>query len=169
MTNKSDSTPIVIIVIEGCADAIKKGLELYLIVLPIECLSILVYKSVVHDKIPVIFVEGTSGCCDLFAKCYHLYNGRKSKTELFNQTKYNSLSVENDEELKSKIREALQIVNHELAETSCTNAPDHEIDYFELIYECVTTRNKYLNFIDFKVHSLIGDDINLAILQALIK
>ena len=60
-------------------------------------------------------------------------------------------------------------MNYELAETSCTNAPDRDVDYFQLIYECVETRNICLNFLDFKVHSLTGNDVASAILQALLK
>ena len=78
-------------------------------------------------------------------------------------------STETNEQIKNKIRERLQIVNHELAETSCTNAPDEGIDYFELIYECVEKRNIFLNFIDFNCHNLTGDDVDLAILQARLK
>ncbi len=54
-------------------------------------MCVLVHGSVVKDRIPVVFVEGTGGCCDLFGECYHLYNGYKSKSELFDQTKFNSL------------------------------------------------------------------------------
>ena len=63
----------------------------------------LVHGSVVKNRTPVVFVEGTGGCCDLFAKCYHLYNGHKSKEEL-------------SEEIKTKIRATFRIVNHELDE-----------------------------------------------------
>ncbi|CAF1238508.1 unnamed protein product [Rotaria sordida] len=152
-SKQSDNMPVVVVVIEGCADAIKK-----------------VYQSAVKDRIPVVLVEGTGGCCDLFAKCYHLYNEYKSKMESCAQTNENSSSlIEQNEQIKNKIREALQIVNHEMAETSCTNAPDEGLDFFELIYECVETRNIFLNFIDFKVHDLSGEDVNFSILQALLK
>ncbi|CAF1648386.1 unnamed protein product [Rotaria sp. Silwood1] len=137
-SKQSDSMPVIVVVIEGCSDVIKK-----------------VYQSVVKDRIPVVLVEGTGGCCDLFAKCYHLYNEYKSKMESYAETNENSsLLIEQNEQIKNKIREALQIVNHEMAETSCTNAPDEGLDFFELIYECVETRNIFLNFIDFKVHNL---------------
>ncbi|CAF1236916.1 unnamed protein product [Rotaria sordida] len=152
-SKQPDNMPVVVVVIEGCADAIKK-----------------VYQSAVKDRIPVVLVEGTGGCCDLFAKCYHLYNEYKSKMESCAQTNENSSSlIEQNEQIKNKIREALQIVNHEMAETSCTNAPDEGLDFFELIYECVETRNIFLNFIDFKVHDLSGEDVNFSILQALLK
>ena len=60
-------------------------------------------------------------------------------------------------------------MNHELAETSCTNQPDQCLDYFQLIYECVHTRNHCLNFLDFTLHTLTGDDVIFSILQSLFK
>lgn len=45
-------------------------------------------------RIPVVFVEGTGGCCDLFAKCYHLYNEYQSKAELFDQTKFDGFQFD---------------------------------------------------------------------------
>ncbi len=77
--------------------------------------------------------------------------------------------AERNEKIKSKLRQTLKIVNHELAETSCTHVPDEGVDYFQLIYECVETRSIYLNFFDFQVHSLTGNDVDSAILQALLK
>jgi hypothetical protein len=41
-------------------------------------------------------------------------------------------------------------------------------DYFELIYECIETRNIFLNFIDLKIHNDIEPDIDQTILQALL-
>ena len=79
------------------------------------------------------------------------------------------LLAEKNETIKNKLRQALKIVNHELAETSCSNAPDQNVDYFQLIYECVETRNICLNFLNLKVHSLTGNDIDSAILHALLK
>lgn len=77
--------------------------------------------------------------------------------------------AEENEQIKKKIRNALRIVDHELAQTSCTNAPPDGTDFFELIYECVHTRNQYLNFIDLKGHRVDGGDVTFAILQALFK
>ncbi|CAF1266596.1 unnamed protein product [Rotaria sordida] len=42
------------------------------------------------------------------------------------------------------------------------------MNYFELIYECIEKQMILLNFIDFKVHSHVERDIDLAILQALL-
>lgn len=120
----------------------------------------IVHGSVVKHGVPAVFVEGTGGCCDLFAKCYHLYNGYQSKMEI---------SKEQNENVKAKLRQTLKIVNHELAETSCTNAPDETVDFFDLIYECVSTRNICLNFLNFNIHSLTGNHVNSALLQALLK
>ncbi len=52
---------------------------------------VLVHDSVVTNQIPVVFLEGTGGCCDLFAKCYRLYNEYHTKLNLSNQTKFVSL------------------------------------------------------------------------------
>jgi hypothetical protein len=49
---------------------------------------ILVHESVIKNKIPVVLLEGTGGCCDLFAKCYLLYNEYHSKIKLSDQTKF---------------------------------------------------------------------------------
>lgn len=109
----------------------------------------LAHRSVMLDRFPVVFIEGTGGCCDLFAKCYRLYNKYKLKG-LINET------------MKNQIRELLEITDSELDETSCTNAPVDGTDYFELIYECVEKRNEYLNFLDYQIHH----DLRYFLLQA---
>lgn len=80
-----------------------------------------------------------------------------------------SSDEERNTKMKSKLRQTLKIVNHELAETSCTNAPDDTVDFFEIIYECVSTRNICLNFLNFNKHHLTGNDVNSTLLQALLK
>ena len=43
-----------------------------------------------------------------------------------------------------------------------------EIECFHLIYECIEKQMIFINFIDFKVHSHVQRDVDLAILQALL-
>jgi len=109
----------------------------------------LVYESVTKNNIPVVLLEGTGGCCDLFAKCSHLYNEYHS-----NQSEL----IEHEEQIKSKIREKLQIIESQIT----TN------DYFELMYECIDKRSLFLNFIDIKLHTNVDADIDLVILEALL-
>jgi hypothetical protein len=33
-------------------------------------------------------MEGTGGCCDLFAKCYHLYNEYRPRSRTSVETKF---------------------------------------------------------------------------------
>ncbi|CAF0729712.1 unnamed protein product [Adineta ricciae] len=148
-----DGIPVLVVVIEGCSDAIRK-----------------VHRSVVQDSIPVLLVEGTGGCCDLFAKCYHLYNSYKLKPDICDEVSSDeSVLAEENELIKNKLRHSLRIVDEDLAKTSCTNAPPDGTDFFELIYECVHKQSKYLNFIDFKGNHISGDSVVLSILQALFK
>jgi hypothetical protein len=68
--------------------------------------------------------------------------------------------------MKNKLRERLKSVDEDI-----DNIPldiNEETDYFQLIYECIDTRMIFLNFIDFKVHSHLERDVDLAILQALL-
>jgi hypothetical protein len=51
-------------------------------------LIVLVHESVVKNKLPVVLLEGTGGCCDLFAKCYHLYNEYHPKSRTSIESKY---------------------------------------------------------------------------------
>lgn len=74
-----------------------------------------------------------------------------------------------DTKIKNKLRQTLKIINHELAETSCTNSVNQCLDYFQLIYECVHQRNLCLNFLDLTLHTLTGDDVISSILQSLFK
>ncbi|UJR33345.1 hypothetical protein I4U23_020794 [Adineta vaga] len=151
-TPQSGKIPLIIIVIEGCADAIKKA-----------------YRNIVEDCTPVIFVEGSGGCCDLFAKCYRLYNSYKIKPHSCDPTNEESVLAEENEKIKTTIRQSLQIVDIQLAQTSCTNAPHDGTDFFDLIYECVEKRSQCLNFVDLRTHSITGDNITLSILEALFK
>jgi hypothetical protein len=59
-------------------------------------LIILVHESVVTNQIPVVLLEGSGGCCDLFAKCYRLYNEYHPKLNLSDQAKFVSLLKKNN-------------------------------------------------------------------------
>ena len=120
---------------------------------------ILVHECIIKNKIPVVLLEGTGGCCDLFAKCYHLYNEYHPKIISSDQVS----SDDKTEQLKAKLREKLEITTNKLNIDS-----SDQTNYFELIYECIDQRNIFLNFIDIKVHSDTEPDVDLAILQALL-
>ena len=111
-----------------------------------------------NNKIPVVLLEGTGGCCDLFARCVHFYQEYRPRT----RTSLSSNFVEQNEELKTKIYEKLRTLHDE------TNDYPLEIEYFQMIYECIEKQMIFLNFIDFKVHSHMERDVDLAILRALL-
>ena len=48
----------------------------------------LVHQSVVENKIPVVFVEDTGGCCDLFLNCYQLYHDYHYQAKLTDPTTF---------------------------------------------------------------------------------
>ncbi|CAF4200084.1 unnamed protein product, partial [Rotaria sordida] len=155
-SRQSDSIPVVLVVIDGGLETIKK-----------------VHESVIKNKIPVVLLAGTGGCCDLFAKCYQLYNEYHLTLKLSDQTNSSEDSSslkEKIEQIKNKLREKLQIIDNKLNIDSCINLLDENtgIDYFELIYECIDKRSIFLNFVDLKVHNYVETDIDLAILQALL-
>ncbi|CAF1459500.1 unnamed protein product, partial [Rotaria sordida] len=148
--SQSDNIPVVLLVIDGELETIKK-----------------VHESVIKNKIPVVLLEGTGGCCDLFAKCYHLYNEYHSKSRTSVETNVDqSYLLERNEQIKNKLRERLQTINDKI--NIYPLDIDKEMNYFELIYECIEKQMILLNFIDFKVHSHVERDIDLAILQALL-
>ena len=132
-------------------------------------LLILVYESAVKNQIPVVLMEGTGGCCDLFAKCFQLYNEYQLTWELPDQENSPS-SKEKVEQMKDKIHEKLWIDDDTMASGPQTSLTHETIerDSFELIYECIANRSTLLNFIDVKAHSRVDADIDLAILQALL-
>lgn len=47
--------------------------------------------------------------------------------------------------------------------------PADTADYFELVYECIHTRQNFLNIVSLNSRNPIEPDIDLAILQALLK
>ncbi|CAF2799267.1 unnamed protein product [Rotaria sp. Silwood2] len=146
----NDFVPVVLLVIEGGLEVIKT-----------------VHETIIQNNIPVVLLEGTGGCCDLFAKAYYLYNEYYSKTDISDRTTAESdFSPEQKEQIKNKLREKLKINNNEINQT--ISSENVETDYFELIYECIETRKILLNIINFNTHSLIEADMDLAILQVLL-
>ncbi len=83
------------------------------------------------------------------------------------------------DELKKKLREEL---THELLGISGagdTNGkaprksgkkerPSDTTDYFQLVYECITTRINFLNVVSLNPRNPVEPDIDLAILHALL-
>ena len=153
---------------------------------------IVVHETVIKNDIPVVLLEGTGGCCDLFSKCYQLYDDYHAHIPSPDPTKYttpcfhrkdgstfaggifsadSSPSEDKDDQIKAKLREKLLLLDMKLSSSSTTETSDGNdgIDYFQLVYECIHTRRVFLNFIDLKVHSHIEPDLDLAILQALLK
>ncbi|CAF4619850.1 unnamed protein product [Rotaria sp. Silwood1] len=146
----NDSVPAVLLVIEGCLETIKT-----------------VHETIIQNNIPVVLLEGTGGCCDLFSKAYHLYNEYYNKTSISDQTTAESdFSSEQKDQIKNKLREKLKICNNEM--NQIISNENVETNYFELIYECIETRKILLNIINFNAHSLVELDMDLAILQALL-
>ncbi|CAF1268684.1 unnamed protein product [Rotaria sp. Silwood1] len=146
----NDSVPAVLLVIEGYLETIKT-----------------VHETIIQNNIPVVLLEGTGGCCDLFSKAYHLYNEYYNKTSISDRTIAESdFSSEQKDQIKNKLREKLKICNNEMNQTISNE--NVEINYFELIYECIETRKILLNIINFNAHSLVELDMDLAILQALL-
>lgn len=169
--------PVVLVVLEGGYDTIKKG-QCVCVSLPVPfspTIDCLVHESVTQHDIPVVLLEGTGGCCDLFSKCSQLYDEYHSnvfaRQEVINDPSDESPSADDKhEQIKRKLREKLQVIDMKLNSSSSTETSDGNdgIDYFELVYECIHTRRVFLNFIDLKVHGHIGPDLDLAILQALL-
>ena len=80
------------------------------------------------------------------------------------------------DELKIRLREDLKdellSINGPVDTPITTNHHGYhtdEKDNFELVYECIHTRRNFLNIISFSSRHLVEPDIDLAILQALLK
>ncbi|CAF1365162.1 unnamed protein product, partial [Rotaria sordida] len=157
-----DPVPAVLLVVEGGPNTVRT-----------------VHEAVVENNIPAVFLKGTGRCCDLFAKAFHLYNEYRRNIESDDETSINihpdTLAKYNDE-LKLKLREDLK---DELLSINgpvdIPVTPDHHghhtdnKDNFELVYECIHTRRNFLHIISFSSRHLVEPDIDLAILQALLK
>ena len=140
---------------------------IYSRILSDDLLIILVHKSVVENRIPVILVEGSGGCCDLFAKCSQFYTDYCPKMKSLNSK---LLTSEEEEQIKIKLREKFQLIDEKLNSGSRLNLSNENdsTDYFQLIYECLSTGHRFVNFLDLKIQTHLDTDLDLAILQALI-
>lgn len=79
--------------------------------------------------------------------------------------------LEQNKRIKNTIRQKVQIVLNDISSPSSTNISAENTtttDYFQLIYECIETHKTFLNFVDFKTHSQVEPDIDLALLQAVL-
>ncbi|CAF3982977.1 unnamed protein product, partial [Adineta steineri] len=52
-----------------------------------------IHENVITNRIPVLLLEGTGGCCDLFVRCYHLYNERYTNVKSSDQTNEDPLTI----------------------------------------------------------------------------
>lgn len=81
-----------------------------------------------------------------------------------------TFQLEQNKRIKNIIRQKIQIMLNDINSISSTNhSRENSItDYFQLIYECVEIHKVFLNFVDFKTHSQVEPDVDLAILQAIL-
>ncbi|CAF4855404.1 unnamed protein product [Rotaria sp. Silwood1] len=158
----SDAVPVVLLVVEGGPNTVRT-----------------VHEAVVENNIPAVFLEGTGRCCDLFAKAFHLYNEYRRNIEPDDET---SIIIDPDtlakhyDELKIRLREDLKdellSINGPVDTHVTTDHHEHHTDdkdNFDLVYECIHTRRNFLNIISLSSRHMVEPDIDLAILQALLK
>ncbi len=84
---------------------------------------------------------------------------------------YRVFLSEENEHIKNEIRQKFQFKLNEIHSISSRNIFEKNvttIDYFQLIYECIETRQILLHFVDFKTRSQTEPDVDLAILQAIL-
>ncbi|CAF4081087.1 unnamed protein product, partial [Adineta steineri] len=150
--------PVVLLVVEGDLGTVEQ-----------------VHEAVIRNNIPVVLLEGTGKCCDLFAKVYHLYNEYHQDSKKSHKKKNDDqvLQVGQDEYIKNRIRQKVQIMLNDVNSMSSSSLIEENLtvttkDYFELIYECIVTHKIFLNFVDFKRRNQDEPDIDLAILQAIL-
>ncbi|UJR33550.1 hypothetical protein I4U23_020992 [Adineta vaga] len=169
-----DPVPVVLLVVEGGPNTVRT-----------------VHEAVVQNNIPAVFLEGTGRCCDLFAKAYLLYNDNLQKLDLNDEGTANAdpttISKRFDD-LKKKLREELKEELQAISGTGDTSTSVggktprkssatttdknarvvDSTDYFELVYECIHTRRRFLNIISLNSRNPVEPDIDLVILQALL-
>ncbi|CAF0985618.1 unnamed protein product, partial [Rotaria sordida] len=156
-----DPVPVVLLVVEGGPNTVRR-----------------VKEAVVENNIPVVFLEGTGHCCNLFAKAFHLYNQYRTKIESDDETpsnidpviltkRYDELKIKLREELKEELR-AISGSNERPRTTDNSAHSVDKTDYFELVYECIHTRRNFLNVISLSSHQSVEPDIDLVILQTLL-
>ncbi|CAF3846657.1 unnamed protein product, partial [Adineta steineri] len=133
------------------------------------------HEAVIRNNIPVVLLEGTGKCCDLFAKVYHLYNEYYQDSKKSHKKKNDDqvFQLGQDEYIKNRIRQKVQIILNDVNSMSSSSLIEENLtvttkDYFELIYECIVTHKIFLNFVDFKRRNQDEPDIDLAILQAIL-
>ncbi|CAF3941979.1 unnamed protein product [Rotaria sp. Silwood2] len=170
----SDPIPVVLLVVEGGPNTVRT-----------------VHEAVVENSIPAVFLEGTGRCCDLFAKAFNLYNEYRQEFGLTKENPQSNIpaTLRRFEELKNKLREALKQElcaisgagdgsddgrSKKASKTPATagEAEKRKVDttdYFELVYECIHTQPNFLNIISLNSRSSVEPDIDLAILEALLK
>ncbi|CAF4173180.1 unnamed protein product, partial [Adineta steineri] len=51
------------------------------------------HENVPKNKVSVLLLQGTGGCCDLFVRCYHLYNERYTNVKSSDQTNEDPLTI----------------------------------------------------------------------------
>jgi hypothetical protein len=79
--------------------------------------------------------------------------------------------VKQNEIIKNKIRQKVQIILNEMNSISSKNILEErkiKMDYFQLIYECIETHEIFLNFVNLKTRSQVEPDVDWAILKALL-
>jgi hypothetical protein len=74
----------------------------------------------------------------------------------------------NEDELKNKLRKNFHIIYEQCNKDIRLHLPNpnDEIDYFELIYQCIETRKLFFNFIDLTIRQHRTPDVDLVILQS---
>ncbi|CAF4452005.1 unnamed protein product, partial [Adineta steineri] len=101
------------------------------------------HEAVIRNNIPVVLLEGTGKCCDLFAKVYHLYNEYHQDSKKSHKKK-KVFQLGQDEYIKNRIRQKVQIMLNDVNSMSSSSLIEENLtvttkDYFELIYECIVT------------------------------
>ncbi|CAF1439584.1 unnamed protein product [Rotaria sp. Silwood1] len=171
---QSDPVPVVLLVVEGGPNTVRT-----------------VHEAVVENNIPAVFFEGTGRCCDLFAKAVHLYAEYEKNLEGDEEISSSNVAalLSRRDGLKNQLREALKAELYAIGgvsnpptissdkkasknSTTTMETKNQDIDspdYFALVYECITTRRKFLNIVSLNSQSPVEPDIDLAILRALLR
>ncbi len=92
--------------------------------------------------------------------------------EINHKIEFLLFSIKQNEIIKNKIRQKVQILLNEINSISSKNILEErkiKIDYFQLIYECIETHEIFLNFVNLKLtRSQVEPDVDWAILKALL-
>lgn len=134
----------------------------------------IVHQAIVHNNIPVVFLENSGKYCDLFAKIDHLYNEYQQNLQKSHRKRIRhdqTFQIEQNKRIKNSIRQKVQLnINdmNSISSTDILNDRSSTIDYYQLIYECIEQHQTYMNFVDLKVHSQIESNIDFAILKSIL-